>query len=876
MSASTSTTTSTSTLPFELEKHEYILKEPSEDNSNTRKPSRKRRRRILLPLAHAIRAASTPINHDNNHPNTRRLTQLFAGSLLTTALVVLSAFDAKEQCFQQETYALLKSMDDDNFQRAYETVVSSDNEGCRLSFAAVVQTAVITTALGIMSLFLLRVYAKKLVSLSCCLDQQELQQQQHHRTTTFLRLLLLTTLFSIGIVVSQTRTVDTVMLTRTANSNTNTNDDTNNNNNPYASLAAVDRLGQVGDNANLYYLVWISEALALSTLYQLVTATVRYWRRSNTTVRSEPGRAAPLLRPVPWNNIATGHHNHHHHHRLWFQHSLYRLRVRTGIWVAAFVTCLVIVAASLGIWRQVIWPYVNYNNNNFNVAVCRTSSSPAMCRRTLAAWLSGVAGSWLCATAIGMHWAARRQAMLQETAWHSHDAAWEQVHVQNRLPLRTELVLSLLLSCLLGFNAIFCTGVLGPASTVGNLYYASWLAFLLCVRICLGCVEEYNNIEDMEEKAHVHSRHGYKAPNIDVPKPTASFETNKTDQTSSTSDPLETNRVNRLRSYFFLGIFSVVCTFSALDSALNQNRRLSRVQKYYIIAPMLIGCISACLFALCLSRRCYMAVSHWWSGGLLAVLCFGIELVNLILTMHNEDSWAVNSIGEVKMANLYYFNWASIVSAGMQMMSYVKSYFQINYTDYMSVVWIAICKVCFIILGASLHIWNTISGNCEIDQISFSSVTFCSKTVLAILVSITGILIGVLVVLVRMFLHAYPRCRCKRIQSHVELLISMFLVLLFGAALALITGIGGPGQSVGDLYYSTWLAFWVSLWIFVTCYSELQEEEGVELNVCSVGDSANMHKSLPPAIDDQKKSTPEDSLDSQLGHGPSSESGVLV
>jgi hypothetical protein len=57
------------------------------------------------------------------------------------------------------------------------------------------------------------------------------------------------------------------------------------------------------------------------------------------------------------------------------------------------------------------------------------------------------------------------------------------------------------------------------------------------------------------------------------------------------------------------------------------------------------------------------------------------------------------------------------------------------------------------------------------------------------------------------------------------MLISLFLVFLFGAAVAMITGIGGPGQSVGDLYYSTWLAFWVSLGIFVSCFNELNEEE---------------------------------------------------
>jgi uncharacterized membrane protein len=57
------------------------------------------------------------------------------------------------------------------------------------------------------------------------------------------------------------------------------------------------------------------------------------------------------------------------------------------------------------------------------------------------------------------------------------------------------------------------------------------------------------------------------------------------------------------------------------------------------------------------------------------------------------------------------------------------------------------------------------------------------------------------------------------------MIISIFLVFLFGAAVALITGIGGPGQSVGDLYYSTWCAFLISIGIFVSCFEQIKLED---------------------------------------------------
>lgn len=158
-------------------------------------------------------------------------------------------------------------------------------------------------------------------------------------------------------------------------------------------------------------------------------------------------------------------------------------------------------------------------------------------------------------------------------------------------------------------------------------------------------------------------------------------------------------------------------------------------------------------------------------------------------------------------------------------MSYLKAAFGVKKNDYMSFVWVGICKVCFVVLGAAMHIWHTISGNCGFDEITIGAVTFCSRTVLAMVVALTGMLVGGLVVAGRMLLMCCPSCQCSRFQTHIEMIISIFLVFLFGAAVALITGIGGPGQSVGDLYYSTWCAFLISIGIFVSCFEQIKLED---------------------------------------------------
>jgi hypothetical protein len=813
--------------------------------------------------------------HPQDEPDLPHFSQLLASLMLCTVLGLMSALDAKQQCLKTETYALLDLVDDDNFQKAYDTaVLNEDDNKCAHMFKYVlVPTGAATLVVGLLFLIILQRHWRRG-------NHQLLTASSTTPTKTWANFSVCVRLLicSLGILVAQTYNIIAVMLQPRNSGNTD---------NPYQSLAAVDHYGHVGDNANLYYLAWVSQVLTLALVYQLATVTGRLWR----STRAVAGGHA-LLPAMSWETRDFS-----ESRAAWYQ-SIYKLRIRTGIWVAAMLTGLVVVASSQYVWNAVLVPYalqidptLVHTNSAFKVCTivntnsqAQKSLAPQMCLRTAAAWMSGLVAVVLCVTAIAVHLYARRGAA---KVWHdvaeqgelfnvspcitgagSNTSQNKHSHVQaafryHRWALGAEVIFSMLLSVLLGVNAVFTTGVQGPAATVGNLYYASWFSFLLCVRICLGCLEELYDINDKGDhgvssppRAQASGGPGgpYQAPSCEdqqhqeassaqqqqqqpqhQEREELSQDSLKVSQHGSQdsseqtmTDPLERERAKRLRSYFFLGIFSTVCAASGYDAASNQSDELTQIQKYMMCAPLYVALQSVILFGLCLwSTRCYMVASHFCFGGLLSIFSFGLWVSDLVLTMHSEDSWAVNGIGEIKMANLYYFSWAAILTAGLQMMSYVKSFLRIKKTDYMSVVWIAICKVCFVILGASLHIWHTIADNCDFDELTSGAVTFCSRTVMAMTVALTGMLVGGLVVLGRLLVLLCPTCQCRRIQAHVEMLISMFLVLLFGATVALITGIGGPGQSVGDLYYSTWLAFFVSIGIFVSCYDQIKREDSV-------------------------------------------------
>lgn len=338
----------------------------------------------------------------------------------------------------------------------------------------------------------------------------------------------------------------------------------------------------------------------------------------------------------------------------------------------------------------------------------------------------------------------------------------------------------------------------------------------------MGCLEQLCNIdqESTTKKQEVY----YNPPSIDSSEMTSSSTSNDVhDSIMSNTDLMENERAQRTRKYLILAITSTVCSASAYDAAMNQESDLDNAQRYVIFAPSVVAVVCACQFLLCLQKQIYQIVSQMWLGGLISIVTFGICMATLVITMHSESSWAVNAIGEIEAANLYYFVWASIFTAALQMASYLDKFLGVQSEEYITAIWIAVGKVCFVVLGGGYHIWHNISSTCTLDEIRSRTVTFCSRTILAIAVSFTGMAVTGLITSIRILFALRCSGSMVRPRAHLEMIMSLFLVLLFGVALALITGIGGPGESVGDLFYGSWLAFLISIILVKTCFGEIRK-----------------------------------------------------
>jgi len=131
--------------------------------------------------------------------------------------------------------------------------------------------------------------------------------------------------------------------------------------------------------------------------------------------------------------------------------------------------------------------------------------------------------------------------------------------------------------------------------------------------------------------------------------------------------------------------------------------------------------------------------------------------------------------------------------------------------------------------GSCCDILLSVQDQCRAAEHGDATATFCERTVAGAILGFIGMAAGFFAALFRYF-NPTPSGR----KQKTEAIMAAVLTALFAISLGLITGIGGPGQSVGDLYYGSWLAFLASLGVTSSLYSEIKNrDDGGGDMVCS-------------------------------------------
>jgi len=671
----------------------------------------------------------------------------------------------------------------------------------------------------------------------------------------------------------------------------------------YTSLGAINAFGQVGQNANLYYSIWISLGIGIAIVYEMVLMTHSQWK-TTTSCQNELNMVTKRQQlqafgvEVMMTVSKTQKRLIQEKRSAWYK-SLYKLRYRTGIWIAALIASLVVYFSSERYWRNSVYPEAiaagQVDDGGYDAEVCNVFgdyftiamheyygfSYPSICARTKASKWTGLICVSLSFCAVlshyYMHNLVERETESETRLLEEKRDRMQWLEKRRELiPLNIEFFSASVATTLLGCNAVFATAVGGPAPSVGDLYYSSWISFVLMMRITLGCLSD---ILDEREELALHSLGQDESVGagsfISLPQTPKSSQRKFLTNNSSfspgnsrsfmlqkvfstrivpfslphtpskrsnellgsshfgglsfrrTSNILEqgavqeeeASRTKRLTRWASVAMFSFIFLLSALDAALHlQMDALDAVQKYMLICPCVVATVCTIMFLMCLHHRTYELVDNIQVGGFVSFCVSMLWISNLILTLHNESSWAVNEIGEIKMANLYYFTWACVLNCSMLMSVYVKKMLHAESEGLMMILWLAVVKICFIMFGSCCDILLTVQDDCQAAVYGDTVSIFCQRTQIGAVIGFLGMASGFLAAIARYLNHSPSKD-----VLYTELLLSIFLTVMFAVSLGLITGIGGPGQVVGDLYYGSWLAFFAAMGATAGLYQEIKD-----------------------------------------------------
>lgn len=206
--------------------------------------------------------------------------------------------------------------------------------------------------------------------------------------------------------------------------------------------------------------------------------------------------------------------------------------------------------------------------------------------------------------------------------------------------------------------------------------------------------------------------------------------------------------------------------------------------------------------------------------GVLCVFLFALWVSIVTIVSDSRNGLAVDDQGTVENANLYYFSWAGFVCSVTLSVSFLKAVFEIDIPGEIRTrsarlnLWSGLLATSIVVSGSS---GNIFSSFCRGDQAE--SAAYCHRTSFGIALGIITAVMALYVVGVKIM--------TTRAPFMVEAVFSLLSFLLYIFGVAFITSSFGPGSPLGNLYYFTWLSFFLSFGLVASCYEDYQNAKNI-------------------------------------------------
>ena len=243
--------------------------------------------------------------------------------------------------------------------------------------------------------------------------------------------------------------------------------------------------------------------------------------------------------------------------------------------------------------------------------------------------------------------------------------------------------------------------------------------------------------------------------------------------------------------------------------------------------------------------------SSWWSRLLrplapgtkselvLILAASSLSVASVVTATNPATGLAMNASGGIGFGNLYYSTWIVLVACLGLLVSYVRTERGIDLHGELASrgrrfrCWAALAAAGVVIMGSAASCYD---ARCHYNRADEGEGdgggdggdgpnAYCRRSAFGVAAGITGCAVGLAIVATRL------ACSTGsggdgRIVFVAECLSGLCLLILHCFAVAYLTGEEGPGAPLGNLYYSTWAAFGLALYVAASCLEEVRAAAG--------------------------------------------------
>jgi hypothetical protein len=189
--------------------------------------------------------------------------------------------------------------------------------------------------------------------------------------------------------------------------------------------------------------------------------------------------------------------------------------------------------------------------------------------------------------------------------------------------------------------------------------------------------------------------------------------------------------------------------------------------------------------------------------GLLSLILVGFWAATVAIVTKTSNELAFVSASREMNANLFFFSWAGFVTSLILMVGYLKSAMGVDVLGEMNqrgarlTFWAALIATNFIVMGSSLRVMND-----ECSPNEFQTEKYCKRAKFGVALGAVGFAFSLIIVTLKLFFHIS--------SVMLEFSLALVLTIMNGFGVAFITSNSGPGSSIGNLYFGSWITFLVT------------------------------------------------------------------